>query len=134
MKNAFAEIEEIGRRYIDDNRTNMGQEILDVLQDQGIRIRQDDDQLRQLTLSKPLSVDSGFVIGLRYNKRDGTRTEDLFRVESGHPIQAYYKGSLQRQFPEYQGTHKQRVVYEIVATEPAPTTSANTIAVVKNKP
>src|SRR5437867_119652 len=121
MKDALAEIEGIWQRYIDDNRTKMGQEVLDVLQDQGIRIRQDDGQLCQLTLSKPVSVDSGFVIGLRYDKRNGTQTEDLFRVEKGYPIKGYYKGALQQEFTEYRGTHKQQIMYEIVAAEPAPT-------------
>ena len=101
MKNVFAEMEGgIWQRAIDDNRKNMGQEVLDLLQDQRIRIRQDDGQLRQSTLSKPTSVNSGFVIGLRYDKRDRTQTEDLFRVETGHPIQPYYKGSLQKEFLE----------------------------------
>jgi hypothetical protein len=133
MKEAFAELEGIWSRCIEDNRKNMGEEVLDLLKDQGIRIRQDDGELRQLTLSKPTSVDSGFVIGLRYDKRDGTQTEDLFRIEKGHLIEGYYKGSLQRQWPEYQGTHKQQVVYEMVANEPVPTTSVNTITMVKNQ-
>src|SRR5882724_9521740 len=112
MKDAFTKLEGIWCRYIEGDRKNMGEEILNLLKDQGIRIRQDDGELRQLTLSKPTSVDTGFVIGLRYDKREGTQTEDLFPVEKGRPIEGYYKGSLQRQLPEYQGTHKQPVVYE----------------------
>ena len=111
----------------------MEQEILDLLKDQGIRIRQDDGELRQLTLSKPTSVNSGFVIGLRYDKKHGTQTEDLFPVERGRPIKGYYKGSLQTQWPEYKGTHKQQVTFAIVANEPPPTTSVNTISVVKGQ-
>lgn len=133
MNEAFAELGDIWSRCIEDSRKDMSKEILDLLRDQGIRIRQDDGELRQLTLSRPKSVDSGFVIGLRYDKRDGTQTEDLFPVEKGRPIEGYYKGSLQRQWPEYQGTHKQQVVYEIVANEPEPTTSVSTISTVKNK-
>lgn len=132
MKDVFTELEGLWSRHIHGDRKDMGQEILDLLKDQGIRIRQDDGELRQVTLSKPTSVNSGFVVGLRYDKRDGTQTEDLFPVEKGRPIQGYYKGSLQKQWPEYQGTHKQQVVFTMIATEPAPTTSVNTISVVKN--
>lgn len=109
----------------------MQEEILDLLKGQGIRIRQDDGELRQLTLSRPTSVNSGFVIGLRYDKRDGTQTEDLFPGEKGRPIKGYYKGSLQQQWTEYQGTHKQKVVFTTVANEPAPTTLVNTISMLK---
>lgn len=131
MKDAFAELEGIWNRCIKSDRKNMEKEILDLLKDQGIRIRQEDGELRQLTLSKPTSVNSGFVIGLRYDKRDGIQTEDLFLVEKGRPIKGYFKGSLQKQWPEYRGTHKQQVMFTMVANEPAPTTSVNTISVVK---
>ena len=131
MKGVFAELGGIWCHYIEGDRKNMEEEIKNLLKDQGIRIRHYDGELRQLTLSKPTSVDSGFVIGLRYDKRDGTQTEDLFRVEKGRPIEGYYKGSLQRQWPEYQGTHKQQVIYEMVANEPEPATLVNTITVVK---
>jgi len=119
----------IWEHAIQEDRKNMAQEVVNLLLDHGIRIRQDDGQLRQVTLSKPSTIDSGFVVGLRYDKDDGTQTEDLFRVESGQSIKPYYKGALQREFPEYRGTHKQQVVYEMVATEPSPTTSVNTISI-----
>ena len=129
MKNAFSDTKSIWEHAIQEDRKNMAQEVVNLLLDHGIRIRQDDDQLRQVTLSKPSTIDSGFVVGLRYDKDDGTQTEDLFRVESGQSIKPYYKGALQREFPEYRGTHKQQVVYEMVATEPSPTTSVNTISI-----
>lgn len=134
MKDAFAELEGIWTRCIEGGRENLEKEILDLLKDQGIRIRQDDGELRQLTLSKPTSVNSGFVVGLRYVKRDGTQTEDLFRVEKESPIKGYYKGSLQKQWPEYQGTHKQQIVFTMIANEPEPTTAVNTISLVKRNP
>jgi|KBSMisStandDraft_5_1062788.scaffolds.fasta_scaffold1562874_1 hypothetical protein len=129
MKNAFSDTKSIWEHAIQEDRKNMAQEVVNLLLDHGIRIRQDDGQLRQVTLSKPSTIDSGFVVGLRYDKDDGTQTEDLFRVESGQSIKPYYKGALQREFPEYRGTHKQQVVYEMVATEPSPTTSVNTISI-----
>ena len=129
MKNAFSDTKSIWEHAIQEDRKNMAQEVVNLLLDHGIRMRQDDGQLRQVTLSKPSTIDSGFVVGLRYDKDDGTQTEDLFRVESGQSIKPYYKGALQREFPEYRGTHKQQVVYEMVATEPSPTTSVNTISI-----
>lgn len=131
MKDAFSELEGIWSRCIENDRKNMFEEILDLLQDQGKRIRQVDGELWQITLSKPNSVSSGFVIGLRYVKKDGTLTEDLCTVERGRPIECHYKGRLQQQWPEYRETHKQEVVFAVVANEPAPTTFVNTISLVK---
>ncbi len=97
----------------------MAADIVEILNRNGIGLRQRDGELRQVTLSKPLSVNSGFVIGLRYVKRDGTHTEDLFTTVVGeHQIEPCYKGSLQRQWPEYRGTHKQPIDFTQVAAEP----------------
>jgi hypothetical protein len=134
MKDAYSELEGIWSRCIENNRKNMVDEILDLLKEQGtrgIRIRQDNGELRQLTLSRPTSVNSSFVIGLRYVKRNGKQTEDLFPGERGRPIKGYYKGSLQRQWTEYRGTHDLQVGFTIVANESAPTTLVNTISLVK---
>jgi hypothetical protein len=90
-------------------------DILALLNDQEIHIRLVDEILKQLTLSKPTSVNSGFVIGLRYIKRDESHTEDLFSAEQGEPIKANYKGSLEKQWPEYRDTHKQPL-YDRIAS------------------
>jgi hypothetical protein len=131
MKDAFAEVESIWTRCIETGQKKFDNDILALLQDQGIRIRQDDGDLKQLTLSKPTSVNSGFVIGLRYIKKDGSHTEDLFSVEQGQQVKSYYTGSLEKQWPEYRGTHKQQIDFTIVANESAPITSVNTISMVK---
>lgn len=133
MKDAFAEVDRIWIRCVQSGQRKTETNILDLMKDHGIRVRQDDGELRQPTLSKPTSVNSGFVIGLRYDKRDGTQTEDLFPVEKGRPIKSYYKGSLEKLWPEYKNTHKQRVTFAIVAAEPPPTTTVNTISIVKLK-
>jgi len=132
MKDSFIELERIWNRCVEDAQKNMETEILDLLNDQGIRTRQDDGVLRQITLSKPTSVNSAFAIGLRYVKRDGTQTEDLFRVERGQPIVGCYKGSLEEKWPEYRGTHKQQITFAIAADEPSPTTAVNTISMLKS--
>jgi hypothetical protein len=131
MKDAFSELEGIWSRSIENDRKYMFEEILDLLKEQGKPIRQDDGELRQITLSKPKSVSSGFVIGLRYVKRDGTQAEDLCTVEKGRPIECYYKGRLQQKWPEYRGTHKQKVVFTKTANGPAPTTPVNTMSLVR---
>lgn len=133
MNDPYSDLEDIWTRYLEGDRSNMEKEILALLDSQGIRIRLDDGELKQLTVSKPTSVTSGFVIGLRYTKRDGTQTEDHFSVEKGHPIQRHYKGTLECKWPDYRGTHKQQVTFTLVADEQAPITSVNTISLVKDK-
>jgi hypothetical protein len=46
------------------------------------------------------------VVGLRYIKNDGSKTEDLFLFEEGKDIVAGYKGRLEKILPEYKGSHK----------------------------
>jgi hypothetical protein len=138
MKDAFSELEGIWSRCIANDRKYMFEEILDLLKQQGprgIRIRPvDGGELRQITLSKPTSVNRGFAIGLRYVKKSGRQTEDHFAAEPGGPIERYYKGSLEQKWPEYGGTHCREVVFTKVANEPPPTTSeVNTINLVVKK-
>jgi len=89
-----------------------------------------DGELKQLTVSKPTSVENAFVIGLRYIKRDGTQTEDHFPFQEGRLVERHYKGTLEQKWPEYGGTHKQQVLFTLVADAPTPLTSVNTITMV----
>lgn len=131
MRDAFAELEVLWNRCTGTGERDVESQVVGLLEDHGIRLRQHDGQLKQITLSKPTSVNSGFVIGLRYVKQDGTHTEDLFTSLPGQQVQHHYKGALQKQWPEYQGTHKQQVIFAVVDSEPAPTTSVNTISQIK---
>ena len=133
MSDLYSNLDGIWKRHLDGDNSNTGKDILALLNNQGIRIRQDDGELKQLTVSKPTSVQSAFVIGLRYDKRDGTQTEDLFSVEQGRPIEPHYIGSLERKWPEYRGTHKQQVLYTLVIDVQATMTSVNTITVLKHE-
>jgi len=133
MKDAISELERIWNLCVEGAQKNMETEILDLLKDQGIRTRQDEGVLRQITLSKPTSVNSAFAIGFRYVKRDGTQTEDLFPAERGQPIYGCYKGSLEKKWPEYRGTHKQQITFAIVADEPSPITAVNTISMLTSR-
>ena len=133
MSDLYNNLEGIWKRHLDGDNSNTGKDILALLNNQGIRIRQDDGELKQLTVSKPTSVQSAFVIGLRYDKRDGTQTEDPFSIEQGRPIEPHYIGSLERKWPEYRGTHKQQVLYTLVIDVQATMTSVNTITVLKHE-
>jgi len=91
-----------------------------LLAEHGIRLRQDDGELVQINFSVPQSSQSALVLGLRYRKRDGTLTEDHFicRQQSDSlAIAAYYRASLEREFLEYVGTHKQQI--ELLSVPPA---------------
>jgi hypothetical protein len=57
-------------------------------------------------------VELALVLGLRYQKRDTTHTEDhfLFKQEAdGIVVTPYYGRGLERVLPEYVGTHKEQV-------------------------
>ena len=101
--------------------------VLCLLHSAGITIRRDDGRLRQMTLSRPTSAEDTLVIGLRYDKRNRTLTEDLFTVKRGFTIQPHYRGYLERQWPEYLGTHKKQVSYDVPLQLDMGITFCNTI-------
>ena len=111
MSDPYSDLEDIWNRHRGGDKAITEKDILALLESQGIRIRRDDGDLKQLTVSKPTSVTSAFVIGLRYDKRDGTQTEDHFAFEKGRPVERHYRATLERKWPEYRGTHKQQVLY-----------------------
>jgi hypothetical protein len=134
MNDPYAELESIWVRFVDGDRSNTENDILALLSYQGVQVRQDDGELKQLTVSKPTSVQNAFVTGLRYIKRDGTQTEDHFLFQKGRPVDRHYKGTLEQMLPEYGETHKQQVLFTFVADAPTPLTSVNTITMLKSKP
>ncbi len=131
MKNAYAKLKALWNRCTTIGDRQVEAEVVDLLEGTDIRLRQRDSHLKQITLSIPTTVNSGFVIGLRYVKQDGSHTEDLFTVQPDQQIQPFYKGSLQKQWLEYQGTHKRQVIFALVDNELAPTTAVNTISQIK---
>jgi hypothetical protein len=109
MSDPYAEVESIWARALSGDRDNTARDVIAVLTSEGIRLRQKDGTLVGVTLSKPTSDHESRVIGLRYVKHDTTQTEDLFTLEPGQPVETHYRGTLERQWPEYRGTHKQQV-------------------------
>lgn len=76
-----------------------------------IRFRQE-DRLFQINASIPTLRDSGVVLGARYQKPDGSPTEDCFffmQGPAGFCVVPYYKGTIEQDLQEYRGTHKQPV-------------------------
>ena len=82
-----------------------GSNVIDLLKINGIKLRQKDGKLSQVNISIPKTKE-GIAVGLRYIKKDGTKTEDLFLFQEGKPIVKGYKGDLEKTLPEYKGSHK----------------------------
>jgi hypothetical protein len=131
MSDAYSTLESIWARYLEGERSNLEMEMLALLSSQGIRVRQRDGDLKQITVSKATTVESGFVIGLRYIKLDGTCTEDHFSLEKDGVIRPYYKGRLEDKWAEYRGTHKQEVNFDRAFDVHDPITLVNTITFIK---
>ena len=76
----------------------------------GIGLRTKDGSLCEVNLSAMPLRDDVVVLGLRYEKRNGTPTEDHFvmGIDSWQvsSVQPFYKRRLEEVFPEYRGTHK----------------------------
>lgn len=107
MDTSFEELKNITDAIYSGNiPADFHDQIIALLDRHGIRIRQDDGIDPKVTISHPTSQSGSMVVGLRYTKNDGTKTEDLFLFQPGQPIQAHYKGRLERIFPEYTGSHK----------------------------
>lgn len=114
MSDPYTEVGSIWGRALAGDRSSTANDILALLAREGIRLRQDDGTLAQVTLTKPTSDPQSRVIGLRYIKRDTTQTEDLFTLKPGRAVESHYRGALERQLPEYRGTHKQQVDVTLV--------------------
>lgn len=79
---------------------------IDLLDKHGVSLRNKDGQLHEVTFSVPKSVSDALVLGIRYQKKDKTFSEDLFLFQKGKPIKNGYRGELEKILPEYKETHK----------------------------
>lgn len=134
MSDAYMTIESIWNRYFSGFAIDVSKEVLDLLLQEDIRIRQKDGTLKQINISRPTSMPSSFVVGLRYMKKDGTPTEDHFLCRNGCPIERHYGKQLEMVLPEYKGTHKQRVDLSVPSTTGMPITYVNTISFQRSNP
>jgi hypothetical protein len=104
-------------RQVDNIRNhanNIFHEVVTLLGEKDIKLRQDDGELIQINISIPTSIKNSFVIGLRYVKKDRTHTEDPYLIkkeikETDKEI-VYLRGrKLEKLLTEYKGTHKQQI-------------------------
>ncbi len=108
MMTKFQRVKCLHDRAVEAHDASALRGIPSLLNNWGIKCREDDGQLLWTNLSVPSSVGETITIGLRYKKQDETLTEDIFEVSEKDPdvVVAYYKGRYQTARPEYQGTHK----------------------------
>jgi hypothetical protein len=83
--------------------------VIRLLKEYGVRMRNKDGKLIQTNISIPKSIPKSILVGIRYQKKDKTHTEDHFLFEKGQKIQCFYKGSIKEILPEYKGAHKLQI-------------------------
>ena len=135
MNRTYSVLEVLWNRYLAGERQILESEVPRLLSEGDIKLRADDGELKQITISKPTTIQDSFVVGLRYSKRDGTHTEDHFLCRKNQEsslepveIERHYKGKLERELPEYKGTHKEQVDFSRVVVIDSPVTQVNTIS------
>lgn len=105
MISPYDELKTISDAVYARERESWGSDALAVLKQAGIGLRDKDGKLVEMNFSIP--EDDCFVLGLRYEKNDGTDTEDHFVFRKGiNRVESFYKGKLEKIFTEYKGTHK----------------------------
>lgn len=102
----FLELKTLTDAVYAGKRSRWATEVLALLERHGIKRRQDDGQLVELTFSVAKSRHETLVVGLRYRKRAGDHSEDHFLFTPGEPIEKCYGKRVEKILPEYEGTHK----------------------------
>lgn len=92
--------------YSGNSPASFHQQIVDLLERHGIKLRQDDGSDPEATISHPTTLPGSMVVGLRYTKEDRTKTEDHFLFQHGKEIKRLYGKRLEKLLPEYKGAHK----------------------------
>lgn len=120
MESKYKIIKELHRRTCETGQAVILKGIPSLLESWGSKLRTDDGELYQVNISNP--EQSILVVGLRYKKKDGSLTEDIFEFNALCPneISKYYKDKYERKRTEYKDTHKQQNV------SLSPYTSVNT--------
>jgi hypothetical protein len=131
MNDTYLIVENIYSRHRAGVAVDFEREILELLLREGIKQRQDDGALKQINISKPTSIQDGYVVGLRYIKNDGTQTEDHFLFRKDQVIVCCYRRDLENVLSEYRGTHKMQVQFYPPATVDVRPTQVNTVTFTK---
>lgn len=103
---SYDELKAVLDQYYTDWKMPGMKVFLNILAKYGVRPRNKDGKLCEITFSIPKTVTDGIVLSLRYEKENESYSEDLFLFELGKPIQKGYRGALERVLPEYKDTHK----------------------------
>lgn len=106
MDTSYTDFKAITDQYYTDGKEPSLQVFINLLTKYGIRLREKDGTLHEGTFSVPKTESDALVLGMRYEKNDGTFSEDLFLFRKDQPIERGYKGAIERILPEYKGTHK----------------------------
>ena len=125
MKTKYEQIRNIHDLAVEAHDANGLKEIPSLLNDWGVKCREDDGELLWTNLSLPSSIGETITIGLRYRKKNATLTEDIFELSNKAPNQvtAHYKGKYQKHRSEYKNTHKEQ------DADPHSFTSVNTCSI-----
>lgn len=103
---SYLELKAITDQYYTDWKMPPIKVFSDLLKKHGIGLRNKDGELLHITFSIPTSLKDAIVLGVRYEKKDGSFSEDLFLFREKKPIEKGYKGRLEKTLPEYKGMHK----------------------------
>jgi hypothetical protein len=109
MDTSFDELKSITDSIYAGNepsRNEFHNSVVNLLANHGIRLRQKDGSSPIVTISHPISLPGSMVVGIRYTKLDGSKTEDHFLFQPNQEIERCYGKKLERLLPEYRGTHK----------------------------
>lgn len=107
---SYSELKTITDSVYAGIKDKWAKDVINILQNHGIKLRQGDDKLYSVNISIPKSKSNCILVGLRYIKNDRSYTEDHFLFEKEKSIVAFYKGKLEKVFAEYKGAHKQQIL------------------------
>ena len=107
---SYSELKAITDSVYAGIRDKWAKDVIDILKNHNIKLRQKDGKLYSVNISIPKSKSNCILVGLRYIKNDRSYTEDHFLFEKDKTIVTFYKGKLEKVFAEYKGAHKQQIV------------------------
>ncbi len=85
-------------------------EVIDLLAAYNINVERKRDLKVQVTVSFPTSTENrSMAVGVRYAKADRSFAEDLFLFEENVGLTCYYRGTQEKELPEYDETHHHKL-------------------------
>lgn len=106
MDKSYLELKTITDKYYSDWKMPDCQIFINLLNKYGIKLRQKDGKFIEVNFSIPKIKKNSIVLGLRYQKKDSSYSEDLFVFQLDHKIVKGTKSDMEKILPEYKNTHK----------------------------